>query len=79
MKKICCSIVIGLLLVSCHTNYFSDFGAGMNYISQCCSNNKLTSTPTLETAASLEEKEKDQLDIIAPLPAYIWDTKMIIW
>jgi hypothetical protein len=78
MKKIYYAIAIVLLFASCQTSYLLNFKTGLHFISSCYSNVKIISAPTIEIGKS-KEIQKDRTDTYAPLPAYAWDTKMIIW
>jgi predicted small secreted protein len=80
MKKIFYLLLLTCFVftTSCNNNKFEVIGKGVATIAKCCNTiqGQKCSVPAISTK---EEEPGDGVQASAPLPNYIWDSKLMVW
>ena len=72
------TLVLVITLSACHSNRIDEACKGAKTLARCCQTIKATTQKVFITPADNPPSESAE-EITAPLPAYTWDSKMMLF
>jgi len=81
MKKFINTLLLIVIIpaLGCHSNNIANISSGVKVIDKCCKKLSMATGQSNCPADAEDIKATDRNNAASFLPAYSWDTKMMIW